>query len=85
MRLKQCLREKWIFLTWSCCTTIVWFGNITNFGLANKLLTPGLPDFSWYNIPKWQTIIQNAHKIYPTTFIYIYQIAIKIPNVHYIY
>jgi hypothetical protein len=34
---------------------------------------PGLPDFTWYNIPKWEnyskktTISENGHKIYKIT------------------
>jgi hypothetical protein len=57
-------------------------------------LPPGLPDFSWYNIPKqgencvpndhiilYQTVknIPNDHIIDQTVIKYVYKMAIKIP------
>jgi hypothetical protein len=38
---------------------------------GRKSIWSGLPDFSWYNIPKWG-------KIYKTTSKYVYQITITI-------
>jgi hypothetical protein len=35
---------------------------------------PGLPDFSWYNVPKFGKNIPNDYKIC--------QISVKVPNAH---
>jgi hypothetical protein len=35
-----------------------------------------LPEFSWYNIPKWKKI-PNDHKIYQMTINYIYLMVIN--------
>jgi hypothetical protein len=43
----------------------------------NKNCSSGLPDFSWYSIPKRGKNIPNNHKIYQMAPNYIYQIAVK--------
>jgi hypothetical protein len=37
----------------------------------------GLPDFSWYSIPKRGKIYQNDHKFYQLAKKYIYEMAVE--------
>jgi hypothetical protein len=38
--------------------------------LPLRFVWTGLPDFSWYNVPKWGKTIPNNHKIYQITIKY---------------